>query len=59
MKSYDVDFEYTEKAYGTIGIDTDNELSESDREKIAREEIKNIYGDVQDVKITEFREVNF
>lgn len=56
MANHKIDFEYNEKVFGELEMDIDNHLDTTEKEDLALSEIRDIYGNVDDLIITGIRE---
>ena len=57
MAMHKIDFEYKEIVFGELEMDIDTHLDTTEKEDIALNEIREIYGNVDDLTITGVREL--
>lgn len=57
MANHKIDFEYKETVFGELEMDIDKSLDTADKEDIAVAEIRDIYGDVDNLIITGISEL--
>lgn len=56
MSNHKIDFEYKEIVFGELEMDIDKHLDDTEKEDIVVNEIREIYGNVDDLVITGIRE---
>ena len=55
MTQHTIEFEYKLPEWGTIEMDIDEALDAPEKEAMAIAEIKEIYDDIEDIRITEMK----